>query len=415
MLFKQIEDLGKKLLVLILGFFLKQEKLTPKDVELSSIKKILVIRQDDRIGNLILTTPLLSALRRFFPEAHISYLASKTFHTLFSNSSLVDQIFVAKKRQYIFHPLSLVSFIRKIRKQKFDLAFDSSDENNFSLNNSFLAYLSGARYRVGYEKPNSGLFLNLEVSSPPPCSDHLNFVPFRPESSLRSETFLRHRVSGRGAGSKTGRRQDKRSRTVEPVQRHAAEMHLDLLRFLVGNFQGDDLKIEVALENRLSVKKNLEKKRILAGDFLVGINIGGRGKKRWNLENFARLADWIVDNFDFKVIFIWGPEEKKMVKGMIPKNENRQFLSDLLPLPVLAALVERCNLFISGDTGVMHLSTAVGTPTLALFLDSDPFKFGPRGKSHKIICSSNGRISVDMVKKTTKDMIESTILVKEKT
>jgi heptosyltransferase-2 len=373
MVFKQIEHIGKKNLVFILGLFLKQEKLKPEEVGLFSIKKILVIRQDDRIGNLILTTPLLSALRRFFPKAHISYLASKTFHTLFYNSSLVDQIFVAKKRQFIFHPLSLVFFIRKIRKQRFDLAFDSSDENSFSLNNSFLAYLSGAKYRIGYKKPNSDLFLNLEVPSP-------------------------------------------------PIQRHASEMHLDLLRFLVGDFKTDDLKIEVDPENRVTVKKYLKEKGTLPDDFLIGINIGGRGKKRWDLENFTRLADWIVDDFDAKVIFIWGPEEKKIIirmirlrrKGMNLKNENKQILSDLFPLPVLAALIERCNLFISGDTGAMHLSAAVGTPTLALFLDSDPIKFGPRGEAHKIIYSSNGKISVETVKKATKEMIESKVLVKEK-
>jgi heptosyltransferase-2/heptosyltransferase-3 len=396
MVFKRIEHIGKKFLVLIFRFFLKQEKLTPEEVDLSSIKKILVIRQDDRIGNLILTTPLLSALRRFFPRAHISYLASKTFHTLFYNSSLVDQIFVAKKRQYIFHPLSLVSFIRKIREQRFDLTFDSSDENNFSLNNSFLAYLSGARYRIGYKKPNSGLFLNLEVPSLPPCgelacSEPSNFVPFRPEPS--------------------GRRQDKRSRAVEPIQKHAAEMHLELLRFLVGDLKRDDLKIEIDPGNRFSVKEYLRQKGVAPDDFLIGINVGGRGRKRWNLENFTRLADWIVGKFESQVVFIWGPEEKKMIKAVTLKNENRQILSDLFPLPVLAALIERCNLFVSGDTGAMHVSAAAGTPTLALFLDSDPAKFGPWGKAHKIIHSSSGKISVETVKKAIKDMLESTILV----
>lgn len=364
MVFKQIELTGKKLLLLILGFFLKKEELRPEDVNLSSIRKILVIRQDDRIGNLILTTPLLSALRRFFPQAHISYLASKTFHTLFCNSNLIDQIFVAKKRQYIFHPLSLLFFIGKIRKQKFDLAFDASDENNFSLNNSFLAYLSGARYRMGYKKPYSNLFLNVEAPS-------------------------------------------------LPLQRHASEMHLDLLRFLVGNFEGQDLKIEIDPKNRFSIQEYLRKKGILHNDFLIGINVGGRGKKRWDRENFTRLADWITDNFDFKVIIIWGPEEKKLVKEITLKKENKQILSDLFPLPVLAALIERCNFFISGDTGAMHLSTAVGTPTLALFLDSDCIKFGPRGETHKIICSSNGKISMDEVKKAIEEMMGSKVLFKE--
>jgi heptosyltransferase-3 len=288
MVFKRIEHQGKRFLVLILGFFLKQEKLNPEGVVLSRIKKILVIRQDDRIGNLILTTPLLSALRRFFPKTEISYLASKTFHTLFSNSRLVDHIFVAKKKQYIFHPLSLVSFIRKIRQQKFDLVFDASDESSFSLNNSFLAYLSGARYRIGYKKPNSGLFLNLQV----PSASH---------------------------------------------RRHAAEMHLDLLRFLVGDFEGDDLRIDIDPQNRMSVNKYLEQRGASADDFLVGINVGGRGRKRWNLESFTALADWVVRNSDSKVIFVWGPEERKMVKEMTTKNEKRKIVSNLFSLPLLAA------------------------------------------------------------------------------
>ena len=127
MLFKKIEHWGKKFLVSLLSLFSRRESLKQEGVDLSRINKILVVRQDDRIGNLVLTTPLLSALRRFFPQAQVWYLASKTFHTLFSKSNLVDKILVAKKRQYIFHPLSLAFFIRKIRKQKFDLALDLSD------------------------------------------------------------------------------------------------------------------------------------------------------------------------------------------------------------------------------------------------------------------------------------------------
>jgi ADP-heptose:LPS heptosyltransferase len=125
------------------------------------------------------------------------------------------------------------------------------------------------------------------------------------------------------------------------------------------------------------------------------------------------LANWIVENFESKVIFIWGPEEKRMINGVTPKNENKQILSDLFPLPILATLIERCNLFISVDTGAMHLSAAVRTPTLALFLDSDPNKFGPRGETHRIIYSADGNIPVDTVKKAIKDLMESKTIVKE--
>ena len=361
MVFKKIELAGKRFLLSLLSLFLRQEELKKGSVDLSQFKKILVVRQDDRIGNLILTTPLLLALRRFFPQAKVWYLASKTFHTLFSKSSLVDEILIAKKRQYIFHPLSLVFFIRKIRKRKFDLAIDASDENNFSLNNSFLVYLSGARLRIGYKKPRSNLFLNLEV------------VP-------------------------------------SSAKRHASEMHLDLLRHLVGDFQSDGLKIEVDPGKKAVVEKYLEEKGVGTDDFLVGMHIGGRGSKRWQVDNFQKLADWITDSFGAKVIFVWGPEEKKVIQGICAQSNN-QIVSELFSLPVLTALIERCNLFVSPDTGAMHLSVAVGTPTLALFLDSGPIKFGPQGKMHRVLTGSDGIVSVEAVKNAFQDMVKSQLVI----
>ena len=355
MFLKKMEQSGKRALVFLLSLFIRSDKLKPEDVPFDRIRKILVVRQDDRIGNLILTTPLLSALRKRFPQAQIWYVASKTFHTLFSNSSLVDRILVAKKKQYIFHPLSLVWFIRKIRKEKFDLAFDASNESNFSLNNSFLVYLSGARFRIGYLKPESHLFLNLEV---PPSSS----------------------------------------------ARHASEMHLDLLRYLVGDVPSEPLKVEIDPQRMIEVENYLKTRGVGPGDFLVGMHIGGRGEKRWQVENFQKTADWITDSFDAKVIFLWGPEEKSTIKQIHPK-EN-QIISELFPLPTLSALIKRCNIFISPDTGAMHLSVAVGTPMLALFLNSDPVMFGPAGDKNRIIKSDNGIISVEKVKDVFGDMMQ---------
>jgi ADP-heptose:LPS heptosyltransferase len=357
MLLKKLEQSGKKTLYFMLSLFVRSEKIKREDVFLNKIGKILVVRQDDRIGNLILTTPLLSALRKRFPQAQIWYVASKTFHTLFSGSSLVDRILIAKKKQYIIHPLSLIWFIRKIRRERFDLAFDASNEGNFSLNNSFLVYLSGAKYRIGYSKPQSRLFLNLEVPSSQVC-------------------------------------------------RHASEMHLDLLRYLVGDIPSEPLGVEIDPQRKIEAEKYLKEKGIRPGDFLVGMHIGGRGEKRWQVENFQNLADWITDTFDARVIFLWGPEEKNVVNRLHPKT-GKQIIADLLPLPALSALIQRCNIFISPDTGAMHLSAAVGTPTLALFLNSDPVMFGPVGDKNRIIKSDNGTISVEKAKDVFRETIQS--------
>ena len=358
---KKIEHAGKKFLLSLLKIFLRPVELKTEGLDVKRIKKILVVRQDDRIGNLILTTPLLSALRRFFPKAQVWYLASKTFHTLFSKSNLVDEILVARKKQYIFHPLSLLFFIRRIRKQEFDLAIDASDESNFSLNNSLLVYLSGARIRVGYRKRQTSVFLNIEV---PPS----------------------------------------------PQTKHASEMHLDLLRHLVGDFPSGGLKIEADPVKQTPMDKYLKENGVENGDFLVGMHIGGRLKKRWPVENFQELADWMTESLHAKVIFFWGPEEGKAIQR-IKAKDGRQIISELFDLPSLSALIQRCNLFVSPDTGAMHLSVAVGTPTLALFLDSDPVKFGPQGKTHRTLEGINRRISVEEVKQAFEEMVKSQSLI----
>jgi heptosyltransferase-3 len=365
MVFKSIELKGKELLFRGLKLFLRSaddESVEPGDVDLRRIKRILVVRQDDRIGNLILTTPLLSALRRSFPHAEVWYLASKAFYTLFSGSTLVDRILVARKRLYIFNPVALLLFIGKIRRQRFDLAIDASDENNFSLNNSFLVLLSGARYRIGYEKPRSSLFLNLEV----------------PPSHIR---------------------------------RHASEMYLDLLRYLVGKVQSNDLRVDVDTKRTAAAEAYLRDKGVKSGDFLVGMHIGGRLRKRWQPQNFRELAAWLKITFGAKVIVFWGPEEKAAIRQFGMSNTH-QIISDLFGLPMLAALIQKCNLFISPDTGAMHLSVAVGTPTLALFLDSDEVKFGPRGDKHRILKASHGTLSAEGVKKALLEMAKSGSLVR---
>ncbi len=187
-------------------------------------------------------------------------------------------------------------------------------------------------------------------------------------------------------------------------------MHLDLLRYLVGDLRSDGLKIEVDPEKKTVVKDYLKEKGVGADDLLVGMHIGGRGRKRWEIGNFQKLADWITSVFPAKVIFLWGPEEREIIQKIFAKDKD-QIVADLFSLPVLSALIQRCNLFISPDTGAMHLSVAVGTPTLALFLDSDPIKYGPQGKIHRVMEVTNEAVSVERVKNVVEEMVKSLSLV----
>lgn len=240
-----------------------------------------------------------------------------------------------------------------LRRQGFDLAFDCSDENQFSFGHGMWIYLSGARYRIGHKREKSDLFLNVEV----PQANHT---------------------------------------------RHAIDMHLDLLRFLVPRVSDELPFLEVKPEAREYISHYLEKMGIKDEDFLVGINLGGTGEKRWDLKNFIELGKTLREKENVKVIYIWGPEEKELVKSL----EVTGILPEILPLPKLSALLQRCNLFISSDSGIMHLSTAVGTPTLAVFIHSDPLKFGPKGKKDKIISRIDGKIELNEVLENARSMIK---------
>ena len=358
MWYKKIEKSFKSYLPAILGLFLRKSKEKLDEIDLSNVKKVLVVRQDDRIGNLILTTPFLSALKRFCPQASISYLVSSKFHTLLSDSNLVDKILIYEKKRYIRNPFSLLSLILSLRKEKFDLAFDLSDENEFSLNNSFITYLSRARYRIGHKKQNSDLFLNVQVP-----------IPENP--------------------------------------RHIIDMHLDLLRSLGKAFETFELNLDVSKKSINLINEYLESKKVSDSDTLVGINLGARGKKRWELHNFIQLAGWLKDELDLKIIFIHGSEERKLIRELRKLHQEKFLIADIFPLHLLPALLERCDLMISGDSGAMHLSVSVGTPTLAIFLDSDPLKYGPRGEKHQIVLPEKGEVSLQRVKDKILYMIKN--------
>jgi ADP-heptose:LPS heptosyltransferase len=349
---KELEKKGKSFLIGVLRLLFRNKPVHGK-ADLSSIEKILVIRQDDRIGNLILTAPLLLALRKSFPQAKISFLSSSVSTEVFSGSKLVDELLVLEKKRYIRNPFAFISQIFSLRRKGFDLAFDCSDENHLSFGHGMWIYLSGAKYRVGHKREKSDLFLNIEV----PLVDHL---------------------------------------------RHATDMHLDLLRFLMPGVSDELPFLEVKAEEKEYIRNYLEKMGITGEDFLIGINLGGTGEKRWGIKNFIELGEWIKERGNIKVIYIWGPEEKELVKNL----KITVVLPEILSLPKLSALLQRCNLLISSDSGIMHLSNAVRTPTLAIFTHSDPQKFGPRGKEDRVISVLNGKLETEEVLKEAEKMIK---------
>ena len=353
MIRKKAERFGKRTLVRILKTFIRSEHIS--EVSLEEIRRILVVRQDDRIGNLVLITPMLEALRQGCPDRRIVLLAGQSFHEILQGNPHCDEIFVLEKRPYAASPVRFVRLIRRLRAERFDLALDCSHAHAFSFSNGLLTYLSGAPLRMGYRRGDSDVFLNVLI---PPPSDG----------------------------------------------KHASEVHLDLVRSLGAKVNTPTMRIFVDETERTSICRSLREKGISEDDRVCGIHIGGSGKKRWPIKKYARLADKLNEHFGFKVIIVCGQKEEYLLPDLVGHMRITPVITSSLRVREMVALIERCDIFIAPDTGPMHLSVAVGTPTVAIFLAPNFGIFGPQGKEHRIAHRPGGKVDVDDVMAAVRTM-----------
>jgi ADP-heptose:LPS heptosyltransferase len=138
-------------------------------------------------------------------------------------------------------------------------------------------------------------------------------------------------------------------------------------------------------------------------------------EKRWDTDRFGELARRIVDESELRVFVTWGPDERGMAEEVSARSGGRAVpalaTGSLLDL---AELIRRASLFVSGDTGPMHLAAACGTPCIALFGPKDPEIYRPYGEGHLVIHKGrNGEpvsmdsISVDEVFEAVQERLQS--------
>ncbi len=115
----------------------------------------------------------------------------------------------------------------------------------------------------------------------------------------------------------------------------------------------------------------------------------GSPRKMWRSEGFAEVANWATEKLGMQVLLVSGPADqqvtRQVVQGMRPR---KPLVVENLSLTKLAAILHKCQGFVGNDSGITHLASAVGTPTVAVFGPSDPRIWGPRGKHTAVVESS---------------------------
>lgn len=295
--------------------------------------KILVINLM-HLGDLMLVTPALTTLKKNFPNAHLTLLADKKLGDLVQLNENLDECILIDKKGVDDHFLTFVKFIFKIRAKKFDLVINLHRNERASA----LAAFSGAKKIVGYSKPVFSIFFDKTLPNP---------------------SIARHIKRG----FKT---------EYLPGTQHQVHSHFDVLREACGV----EKIFDNGLEMRISPETEREAEKIFRENFgdikVIAFNIGASWlTKRWLDYYFAECADMLIER-GYGIAFLGGTMDIEIVASCVEKMRHKnsarlKIFTGKFSLAILAGFLDNCVLFLTTDSGPMHIGVARNIPIVTMF------------------------------------------------
>ena len=296
-------------------------------------KNILIVRLD-KIGDLVLSTPAIKAVHDAYPNSHITVLVRPYAREIVEGNPYVNEIITYDKAGGEKGFLKNIRFILNLRKKRFDLALILHPKNRTHI---FL-FLAGIPERVGYDK-KLGILLTKKI-------------PHIKQYGLK----------------------------------HEIDYTLDLLRYVGIEPKDKSLHVPIKKESEKKISDIFTKNGISGTDLVIAIHPGSScPSKRWRVEHFAKVGDLLALNYKAKIVIMAGPKDKGFGdKTAELMKSNPLNLSGKTTIADLASILKRSNLFISNDSGPVHVACAVGTPTIAIFGRNDrglaPARWRPVGE-----------------------------------
>jgi lipopolysaccharide heptosyltransferase II len=308
-------------------------------------QRILLIRTD-LMGDLVLSLPAVHAMRRAYPAAEIDMLVLPANTGVIKHDPAITRILtydpnIWRRPNAFLTPACYRAFLGlmgDLRTAKYDLCLSLAGDWA-----SIFAFFSKARRRVGYRG---------------------EAYPF----------FMTDPVPGR------------RYR----IHQHEVEYIAGLAR-AAGGIIGEEQRAPVMTVSEQAIAEVsalLEANGVRDGDLLIAAHAGATNgmAKRWPIPHWAALADLLITELGAKVILTGAPSDAEITGAVAARMQQTPLdFAGKTSIPQLAALLARCDLVISGDSGPLHLAGAVGTPVLAIHGPTDPALSGPAGKEATVL------------------------------
>ena len=322
-------------------------------------KRILLVRTD-RIGDLLLNTPAIKAIRQAYPESRISMVVNPNSKEAIEKNKDIDEIicFDDKVKNKLSDKLGLFF---KILSSRFDMAVMLNPSRFFNIQ----THVAGIPKRVGYDKK----------------------LGFLLTDKIEDKKYL--------------------------AEKHEIEYNLDLAAVAGARAGSKDLVFEFGKEDEDSVNDILNKQGLRPAANLVAIHPGtSNPQKKWDTKKFAQLADKLIQDHGAIVCVVGSREEAQTARELAANMKQKAIdLTGKLSLKELGAFLKKCKALVSNDSGPVHIASAVKTPVVAIFAKgvqgAEPARWAPLNKNSQVIYEKLDELSVDKVLEAVKKVISN--------
>jgi lipopolysaccharide heptosyltransferase II len=306
--------------------------------EKDDFKRILIVRTD-RIGDVLLSTPVIEELRRAYPNAYIAMMTSPYAKEVVSGNPYLDEVIVYDKDKRQRSWRSSLKFSRNLKKKRFDAAIILHPTNRVHL----VTFFAGIPKRVGLNR-KLGFLLT-----------------------------------------------DRIEHTKQLGEKHEIEYNLDILRYMGIEPKDNRLFMPIKPTEEKWAESIFRSENIKPADKVLAVHPGAScPSKVWPSQRFAQAADRLIDKYGFKVILISGPKDVKLTQDVISHMRHPAVnLAGKTSVSQLASVLKRCRLFISNDSGPVHIASALDVPVISIFGRNQkglsPDRWAPLGKLAKAL------------------------------
>ncbi len=317
-------------------------------MELNGREKILIIRLGS-VGDVLRTIPAVTAFRACYPGVTIGWVVQELSEDIVRSLPAIDEVIVLPRKRWVrmikkpaFYPRifrEMLGWIRSLRKRNYEVVLDFHG----ILKSGIIGLLSGAKKRIGFKRGYCKEFNHLFTT------DHVD-----PKDPRLNRVY----------------------KNLELV--HGAGCDRPLPKVWITPSPKDERRVETFWEEIQPVRRPviaIQPSSSRSTDF-----------KRWFPDRYAHLCDALIETLNATIVLTWGPGGKQTAEDIRKMMTHPAHVACSTSLMELSALFRRCDMYVGGDTGPMHLACFSGLPAVVIYGPTDPWVNAPYPHSlHRIV------------------------------